>query len=259
MQIVKQSLVVSIHDVAPSTQAVVQEIIDDLRQSGVSCCSLLVIPHYHEKESLAQSPTFVEWLQKKEQEGHEIVLHGWCHLRPAAAQERLWKRWMTQHYTRGEGEFYDLSYDEARAKLKMGKAALEKAGFDFKKISGFIAPAWLLGKEAERAVIDEGFAYTTRLHGVIDLQKEYPALHRSQSMVYSVSAAWRRWVSLFWNEFLFRCSEQRAWPLLRLGLHPPDWNYSAIRHHALSTVAQTIKKRKVVTYQEWTQGEFLRK
>lgn len=288
MQIVKQSLVVSIHDVTPSTQTTTQEMMDDLKQLGVSHCSLLVVPHYHHKESLTTSPSFVTWLREKEREGHEIVLHGWSHLRPIALKEGCWKRWITQHYTRGEGEFYDLSYDEAREKLKKGKEEFEKAGFELQKISGFIAPAWLLSKEAERAVADEHFSYTTRLHGVINLTRVFhtnaaaacesemqsplrlgthrykissfkenpPTFFRAQSMVYSVSSRWRRGVSLIWNEFLLRLADRQAWPLVRLGLHPPDWKYPAIRKHALSTVARIRRKRKTLTYHEWTQNEF---
>ena len=253
MQIQSPSLVVSIHDVAPSTQVTVQEMIDDLKKSGVSCCSLLVIPHYHEKELLTTAPAFVEWLQEKQKEGHEIVLHGWSHLRPATLREGFWNRWMTQHYTRGEGEFYDLSYEEARAKLKLGKEEFKKVGFDLNAIAGFIAPAWLLSKEAERAVVDENFFYTTRLHGVIDLRKKPPGFYRSQSMVYSVSSEWRRRVSLIWNELLFRWAEQRDWPLLRLGLHPPDWLYSVIREHAFSTLRRATIRRSVTTYFQWMQ------
>ncbi len=256
MQIQSPALVVSIHDVAPSTQRIVQEMINDLRQLGVTCSSLLVIPYYHEKESLTQNLAFMEWLQEKEEEGHEIVLHGYSHLRPAAESESCWTRWITQHYTRGEGEFYDLSYNEARAKLKMGKIELGKAGIDLQKIFGFIAPAWLLSKEGERAVADEEFLYTTRLHGVIDLRKKQPVLYRSQSMVYSVSSAWRRRVSLVWNEFLFRVAEQQAWPLLRLGLHPPDWRYPAIRKQILSVVRRAVIKRSVMTYNNWMKSSF---
>lgn len=251
MQIVKQSLVVSIHDVTPSTQTVTQEMINDLKRLGVSCCSLLVVPHYHNKEFLTMAPAFLTWLQKKEREGHEIVLHGWSHLRPTALKESFWKRWMTQHYTRGEGEFYDLSYDQAREKLKKGKEEFKKVGFELQKISGFIAPAWLLSKEAERAVANEGFFYTTRLHGIIDLRKKPPIFYRSQSMVYSVSSAWRRRVSLIWNEFLLRLAEHEAWPLLRLGLHPPDWNYPAIRKHALKAASQAMSQRVTMTYHQW--------
>lgn len=251
MQIVKQSLVISIHDVAPSTQLIVQKMLDDLKTLGISRASLLVVPYYHEKELLTTAPIFVAWLEEKEQEGHEIVLHGWSHLRPVVASQGIWKRWITEHYTRGEGEFYDLNYEQARKKLKKGKEEFAKSGFDLQKISGFIAPAWLLSKEAERALIDEGFSYTTRLHGVIDLRLNPPAFHRSQSMVYSVSAPWRRWVSLIWNEFLFRLCEYQEWPLLRLGLHPPDWNYPAIRNHALVAVNRAVVKRAAMTYEQW--------
>ncbi len=245
------SLVVSIHDVAPSTQMIVQEMLDDLKQLGVSRCSLLVVPHYHEKELLTMEPSFVMWIREKQQEDHEIVLHGWSHLRPVSSKEGLWKRWMTQHYTRGEGEFYDLSYNDAREKLKKGKEEFEKAGFTISSITGFIAPAWLLSQEAERALGDEHFSYTTRLHGVIDLRKNPPTFLRAQSMVYSVSAAWRRFLSLGWNEFLFQLSERQAWPLLRLGLHPPDWKHSVIRKHALATVSKVMKRRVALTYANW--------
>lgn len=251
MQIVKPSLIVSIHDVTSSTQAVVQEMIDDLKRYGVSHCSLLVVPHYHKKESLIGEPPFRQWLHEKQEEGHEIVLHGWAHLRPTALKEGLWKRLITQCYTRGEGEFYDLSYEDARAKLRMGKEEFKQAGFDLKTITGFIAPAWLLSEQGERAVAEEGFSYTTRLKGVIDLRKDRPVFYRAQSMVYSVSAAWRRCMSLVWNEFLLRRSKQKKWPLLRLGLHPPDWNHPAIRKHALTTVSRVIEQRVAMTYADW--------
>ncbi len=251
MQIVKQSLVLSIHDVTSSTQAVVQEMLNDLKQCGVSCCSLLVVPHYHNKESLAAASTFVTWLHEKQIEGHEIVLHGWSHLRPSKMGENLWKRLMTQHYTRGEGEFYDLSYEDACFKLRMGKEEFKKAGFDLEKISGFIAPAWLLSNEAERAVAQEGFSYTTRLHGVVDLRSSEIIFYRTQSMVYSVSSFWRRCVSLVWNEILFRLAGRQAWSLLRIGLHPPDWTHSRVRKHALAAVSRAMIKRVPMTYQKW--------
>ena len=76
---------------------------------------------------------------------------------------------------------------------------------------------------------------------------------RSQSMVYSGSSAWRRRVSLIWNEFLFRWAEQREWPLLRLGLHPPVWRYPAIRKQAMSAVGRAVIKRSVMTYFQWMQ------
>ena len=41
---------------------------------------------------------------------------------------------------------------------------------------GLIAPAWLLGAEAERAVIDAGMSYTTTLRTVRDFASAEPFL-----------------------------------------------------------------------------------
>ena len=126
--------------------------------------------------------------------------------------------------------------------------ALEHCGIT---AEGFIAPAWLLGEEAERAVREEGFGYTTRIGSVIDCKAgvSYPA----RSMVYSVRAGWRRGMSLFWNEWLFR--RLRTAPLLRIGLHPPDWKHQAIRNHILKSLRLAVRTREATTYREWLDRE----
>jgi len=93
-----------------------------------------------------------------------------------------------------------------------------------------------------------------RLHGVIKLQKTPPFFVRSQSMVYSVSSRLRRQISLLWNELLLRRAELEEWPLLRLGLHPPDWKFSKIRLHALKSASQSSRNRYPMTYGCWVQA-----
>ncbi len=330
----KATLIVSLHDVSPQTQEVVTKQLEELRALGVSRCSLLVIPNYHHHGSINKFPHFVTWLHEQAEQGHEIVLHGYYHLRSGRSDDSGWKRWITQHYTAGEGEFYDLGYDEARTLLQKGKQELSQAGCDMTKVTGFIAPAWLLGKEAERAVVDEGFSYTTRLHGVaffrnftsdancgvapvrhsregrnrsssmriyidsfapaqlalraafsavypaasrppvfsrcapeapgtslpeaslerslvIDFQKKSSRFFLSQSMVYSVRSAWRRQVSLVWNELLFQYAAWKKWPLLRIGFHPIDWDHPAIKAHLLSSVKRAVTTRTPMTYGAW--------
>jgi len=44
---VKNYLVVSVHDVAPSTQAFAEKIISEVARRGIRVCSLLVVPDYH--------------------------------------------------------------------------------------------------------------------------------------------------------------------------------------------------------------------
>ena len=245
------SLIISLHDVSPQTQEIVAKQLEALRALGVARCSLLVIPDYHHHGSITRFPGFVTWLQEQAAQGHEIVLHGYHHLRSQRTDDRLWKRWITEHYTAGEGEFYDLGYEEARTLLQKGKQELVQAGCDMTKVTGFIAPAWLLGRDAERAVVDEGFSYTTRLHGVIDLREQPSRFFSSQSMVYSVRSAWRRAVSLGWNELLFHYASWKKWSLLRIGFHPVDWKHPAIKAHLLSSVKRAATHRTAMTYGAW--------
>ena len=238
------SLVVSIHDLSTVTRGEVARMLADLREVGVERTSLLVIPDHHRKGRIDSDPGFVASLKDWSEHGHEVVLHGFYHLRPVCPGEGVATRLVTRSYTAGEGEFYDLGYTEAVALLRSGKKALEAGGIAPK---GFIAPAWLLGSEAERAVRDEGFEYTTRIGRITDFRSG--EVFGSRSMVYSVRSGWRRGVSLIWNGALFRLL--RYAPLLRIGLHPPDWRHAAIRRHALECIAAAVKKRRVTTYWDW--------
>ncbi len=216
----------------------------DLAAVGVGVTSLLVVPDHHHKADIDKDPAFLEWLREKQAAGHEIVLHGFYHRRVPREGDGAGKRLVTEHYTAGEGEFYDLGYEEARERMEDGREMLTGAGLD---VVGFIAPAWLLGEEAEQAARNLGFAYTTRLGGVLDLRSgEWT---RSQSLVYSPRSAWRRSVSLAWNAFL--AARLRKNPLARLGLHPPDWNYDAIKTQALRLAREAAADRRVIRYRDW--------
>src|ERR1044071_8388827 len=104
------SVVVSLHDVAPTTQQVTRTIISELSAHGVRVCSVLVVPDYHHQGLFARNREFVAWLRALEADGHEIVIHGYFHERPRQPQETLRDKLMTRFYTQNEGEFYDLGY-----------------------------------------------------------------------------------------------------------------------------------------------------
>ncbi len=245
MQTPRQSLVVSIHDVSPLTQPIVRTMLADLAEAGVSRTSLLVVPDHHKKAPVANDPSFCQEMRNLVSCGHEVVLHGYYHLRPPK-QTTLLKSLITEHYTAGEGEFFDLSQNEAAERLTTAKKEFADHGLH---PVGFIAPAWLLGAEAETAVKDAGFQYTTRLQTFKDLASGREDF--SQSLVWSVRAAWRRVISLGWNACLLnRLGEN---PLVRIGLHPPDWSHPAIRRQVLRIVRATLAARDPITYEGWLQ------
>lgn len=247
----KKRIVVSIHDVCPVTRPRVERMLEELGGLGVRKTSLLVVPDYHHRGRSMKDADFCGWLHGLAGEGHEVVIHGYYHLRAAREGENLWEKGMTRVYTRGEGEFFDLSHEEALRRLRAAREEFAAAGFSWR---GFIAPAWLLGKEAERAVREEGFEYTVRLRTFEDLNPG-GRTWVTQSLVYSVSKAWRRIVSLGWNSLLYRQLEGNA--LMRLGLHPPDITHKAVWGHVCKLTRAALAGRNAVTYSDWL--EWMRK
>lgn len=245
-------LIVSIHDVAPATRDAVEKIISELAHIGVPVWSLLVVPDYHHQGLATKDRQFVSWLRELESDGHEIVIHGFFHERPRHANETIRDKFFTHFYTADEGEFYDLDYDEALRRISTARDAFRASGL---KPRGFVAPAWLLSKEAERAARDAELEYTTRLHAVRDLRsgEEFAA----RSIVYSVRASWRRAVSRAWNATLFRLLQSS--PLLRISIHPPDYSHPAIWRQIADLIEATAGSRTTTTYQDWIAQQRLRR
>ncbi len=160
------ALVVSLHDVSPRTQAAFSAMLGELAAWGVARTSLLVIPDHHHRGHMLADAGFCRWLEGLAAQGHELVVHGYYHQRETRAGETWRERFTTRVYTAGEGEFYDLSRDEATARL--ARAQEDFRQLDAPAPTGFIAPAWLLADAASDAVREAGFRYTTYLTGVQD-------------------------------------------------------------------------------------------
>ncbi|MFM8831605.1 MAG: DUF2334 domain-containing protein [Spartobacteria bacterium] len=239
-----RALVASIHDVSPLTLRKTERILDDLKKIGCAATSLLVIPDHHRRGRISCDPAFAAWLRERVAEGHEAVLHGFYHLRERNPGDGVYKKMVTQSYTAGEGEFFDLSENDARERLSLGLSEFTACGLT---PAGFIAPAWLLGDDAERAVRALGFQYTTRIATVSDFNSG--DIHSARSLVWSVRAPWRRVCSLAWNKLL--AIGLRNAPLLRVGIHPPDWDHGAIRNQILSITSAALAGRLAMTYQQW--------
>jgi predicted deacetylase len=239
-----RALVVSLHDVSPRTRENCEQALAVLDRFGVKQCSLLVIPDHHHRGHFLSDSNFCAWLKAQADRGHEIVIHGYFHQRERRSAESLVQMLTTRFYTAGEGEFFDLDRPSASALVQSARADFQKLSLD---PVGFIAPAWLLSREAESALRDCKCEYTTRLGSVLDLRDGQT--HSSQSLVWSVRSAWRRKLSLAWNAFLFH--RLIAHPLLRISIHPVDVNHPAIWTQIKSLIARALHDRTPLTYQTW--------
>lgn len=239
-----RALVVSLHDVSPRTHVACARILDELAALAVAHVSLLVIPDHHRRGHFLADEGFCEWLREKERAGHQIVTHGYYHQRARRNGESTMQKITTRIYTADEGEFFDLDRATARELVSRANAELVQTGLTPR---GFIAPAWLLGDEAESALRELGVEYTTRLRTVSDLRKN--RTWESQSLCWSVRAAWRRVVSRAWNAALFRA--MRSNPLLRISIHPVDIEHAAIWRQVRRLVTRALEDRKAMTYHAW--------
>ncbi len=137
--VAERTLCIVLHDVAPGTWGACRRLLAALdRIAPGAPVTHLAVPRYHGQP---RDPAFEAWLQARAQCGDEVALHGFTHRdeRPANGFIDHVRR---RHYTRSEGEFSDLPYDEAHARIDAGMRWLHELGIEAK---GFVAPAWLLG------------------------------------------------------------------------------------------------------------------
>jgi uncharacterized protein len=239
-----RNLVVSIHDVSPLTQPSCARIMGDLQAMGVTLTTLLVIPNHHQRAPIVEHHDFQDWLKEKVSEGHEPVLHGYFHARTPKSTDAGIVKFTNQVYTAGEGEFYDLDRAEASRRLRQG---LDDLAFLQRPIAGFVAPAWLLGLEAEAAVRQVGFRYVTTV-GAVNV---FDGVHRyaSRSLVWSTRSSWRRVASLAWNQSLVSRLREKA--LLRIGIHPSDREIPMVWSQVRSVIASALEDRRPLSYEKF--------
>lgn len=237
-------LVVSLHDVHPGSLAAVAKQRADLRSWGVRRVSLLVVPHWHGRESIEADSEFAQTISRWQDEGDEVVLHGWTHS-CAGLRERTSDWFWTRLYTSYEAEFFLANPEETRVRLTTGRELFERLGWH---AVGFIAPAWLVAPHGIPILRELGFAYTVTRKAVIPLGHAAAPLI-SSSLCYSTRALWRRAASRVWNPWLARSLRPR--PLLRISLHPGDVAYPKIWDQiGRLTTAATRSGRIAVTYRD---------
>ena len=241
-------LVVSLHDLHPGSRERIAAQREALASWGVARRSLLVVPEFHHGPA-SDGAEAAAWVRRWQEEGDEVVLHGFYHDR-LGREDRLANLFWTRFYTNGEAEFLDLPGAEARRRLEEGKRRFAEAGF---AVKGFIAPAWLMAPGLTGLLAELGFAHTTTLRQFLNLATGTAT--DAQSLCWSTRADWRRGASLAWNHFLCARLLRERGPLLRISLHPDDLRHAAIRQQIERCVKSALDAGyKPVTYADYAAG-----
>jgi uncharacterized protein len=235
-------LCVSLHDVAPVTWTHCQRVLDAVREVADIPLTLLVVPAYH--GACSAQPHFEQAMSTQLAAGHELALHGYFHVDPQLPDGVI--DWLRRRvYTAGEGEFVALSASEASERMTLGARWFEANGWP---LAGFVAPAWLLGAGAWRALrTRDDLQYTSTLTQLFVLPEAHSI--RAPCLTYSVRSAWRRPTSIAWNTMMAALT--RRAPVLRIGLHPYDAESRAVRRSWQRLLERALTDRVAVTKAEF--------
>ena len=235
-------LLVAVHDVTPAHARRLDVLYRLLGELGVQRYELLVVPDWHGASPLAQHAAFTTQLRARAATGVEIVLHGMRH-DEVGLPRSLAHRLRTFGRTDREGEFASLAPAEARARIDRGLATLRASGLE---PIGFVPPAWLGGPDLERVVRDSGLAFTEDARGVVMLTNGRRL--RAPATCWSTRRAWRAAGSVVVAALRLRL--ERARPLVRVALHPPDAESPAVLESCRRTLGALLERRTVTDYRE---------
>ncbi|MBW1809120.1 MAG: polysaccharide deacetylase family protein [Deltaproteobacteria bacterium] len=242
-----QLLTVEIHDVSPATQADVETIYEALEEIDIHQPSLLVVPDYLDGDGrswdLRNYPDSVEWLQKAQEQGCEIIQHGLTHRASGPPPPGLVNAVMHHWFSRGCGEFAHLSKTEAKRRLEIGRGILDDCGL---ASYGFIAPAWQQSSAAISVLRKLGYRFTAFFNHVLPLNGSQ-RIFRSPALTFDAPCM----LIDYPKRLLMRCFEI-IWSkasLLRIAIHPADLHGSRPLGHIISRIQKLRAKRRLVSYQ----------
>lgn len=241
----RPTVVVSIHDVAPSTHAASSHWLDIIEAHRLRA-TLLVVAGPWNGPRADEDPAFGDWLRAAAAGGHEIAAHGWDHRR-IEDPEGNWtssRRVFGNVAARGCEEFWMLGQREARRRLIRTCSVLHAIGVE---ADGFTPPGWLASREALDAARGLGFRYRTSHRGVHDLRTGAtvlaPAFSHRPGTALTAAAAWG--VERLARALLLRGG------LVRLALHPDDLDTGTTRDATLRLLARARDADVLsVTYRE---------
>jgi predicted deacetylase len=160
-------IVVSVHDVAPTTLDDVRWLTARLDALGVRRRVLMAIPAPDGAELDPDSPT-AELLRDEQALGNEVVLHGYTHRTVGAFRGSAWDAFRARTFAPRDAEFLSVDAGEARRRLDRGRAVLERAGL---AVRGFCPPGWFASPGLDAQLAAAGFTHAIGLIRLADLHR----------------------------------------------------------------------------------------
>lgn len=261
-------VLLSLHDVTPAHFARLLRAEALFRELGVNGVTYLLVPEYHGGWRADRDPRFVRWCRDRRPFVVDWCLHGCYHderhhdrsaacgalhvTEPGqgtgfgagprtighAAQDWFKRRFLTD----GEGEFLNLGEAKSRARIDRGLTI--SAACLGRCLTGFVAPAWLFPRRLLPVLREAGFIWTEDHRRIYDLR--YGRILEAPVITWSSRTQLRRALSVRLARSLRR--RWQACPLIRIALHPLDFDHPYLIETIKSTVAAVLEDRILATY-----------
>jgi uncharacterized protein len=151
-----KKLLLSIHDVGPCFETEVDRLVEHVSPHvEPRHLAMLVVPDHWGRHPIEANSSFASRLRAWADLGVTMFAHGWFH-KDMAVHSRASTRFKARYMTAGEGEF--LGLDEVTAAQRMDDARDLIQQITGRPVAGFVAPAWLYGEPALRALAKTHFA-----------------------------------------------------------------------------------------------------
>lgn len=237
-------VVVSIHDVAPSTAAETRWLLDRLDALGVGPRVLKVVPRWEDRDDLAADAALCDLLRAEAGRGAEIVLHGWTHRLDRPPRGPFADRWRARLFAPRAAELAAVTEPgEMRALVERGLGVLRGIGL---RAAGFCPPAWISDPALDPAIGAAGLGYVLRMMEIHDLASGRRMRVPSAGFM-GVGGRYETGVEIQRDLILRRPRPPRT---VRLYLHPQGASTSAACARTLDRLADLLRTHRPVTYEE---------
>lgn len=233
-------LLASVHDVSPRFETEVDRLMDLLAPYVGGRVAMLVVPNHWGDCPIVPGSPFAARLRRWAESGVEMFLHGYFH-RDEAQHQGTANRLRSRFMTAGEGEFLGLTRADAEARIVEGRALLEDV--IGRQIDGFVAPAWLYGEGALRALEE------CRIPVAEDHLRVWSPATGAQ-LAHGPVITWASRTRLRLASSLAAAAVLRHAPLqtLRIGVHPPDCRHPALVRSIQRTFTKAVTMRRPAAY-----------
>jgi uncharacterized protein len=244
----------AIHDVTPFHMNRLKRAEALFEKWGIEKILYLLVPNYHGAHRADRDANFRAWCHRKRSFEIQWCQHGYFHVvtKQAASVQRL-------EFHNGlvgagdhpvgstrsdEGEFRQIGAEWVTDRLIKGREVFRRT-LD-REPSGFIAPKWMGNRHMVEILTQLGYSWTEDDHSLCHLASG--RRRWSPVITWVTRSIWRKQLGLWGCPLLQRMT--RSMPLLRIAMHPFDFDHPDVIASIEKIVAQAKRNREQAFYPE---------